>query len=146
MKPISIFLICVMPLCACASGPSPEQTAKAEAINRGGKACEEQFAYGVRRAKCINDVVERYLGPGFPYPDLLAVMSTSRVAIAERFEKGEISQAQGEALYAKVKSDAQGEFARRQGQDAALDMQRAALIQSSRPVTCIPAGAAVNCF
>ena len=142
-----IFATCSIFLVGCSAvTPSPEQQARQDAISREIKSCLGNFSYGLNRAKCINAIDEKYVRPGYPYPDLLAVIDTSRIAIAERFERKEISEAQAQAAYAKVRSEVAGEYNRRQGQNDALDMQRAALIMSSRPVTCTSFGATTNCF
>lgn len=141
-----VILVGLTALCGCASGPSPEETARRDAISREIGACISTFPYGVKRSRCLNAIDERYVKPGFPFPDLLALLDTSRVAIAERYERKEITEAEAQALYARVRSEAEGEFAKRRGQQESLDMQRAALIMSSRPVTCTSFGATTNCF
>jgi len=64
----------------------------------------------------------------------------------EKYEHEEITEAEATSRLAKMIVEAQAEFERRASEEQSVDMQRAALIMSSRPVTCIPAGAVVNCF
>jgi hypothetical protein len=109
------------------TGLSPEAIASAKQEVAG---CYRTAKTMVAAAECQNAVVAR-LADG----DLADVMATSRIVIAEKFDRGLITRAEASPEMAKVVADVNTE-----GQ------QRSAAIAASMPLSCTTAGATTTCY
>jgi hypothetical protein len=59
----------------------------------------------VARVKCINEAHMKTVDKNDPYLDLLRVMATDYVVLAEQYDAGKLTQAQYEAAVAKVAAE-----------------------------------------
>jgi hypothetical protein len=116
-------------LAGCApNGPSPEALA---AYHQELKACKDASKTHVAFARCQNVVVAKYDGTS----DLLNVIATQRVALAEKIDAGTMTSAEADAVLAKTIADANTE-----------DQQRRAALLASMPVSCTSVGATTTCY
>jgi hypothetical protein len=122
LKTPAVAALLALGLAGCAPrGPSPEVVA---AEHHDYDACAPLKTH-VERAKCRNAVAAKYIGTS----DLLSVLATERVALAEQQDAGKMTQAEADAEFAKV-------FASVNTQDE----QRRAAIAASMPVSCTSTG------
>jgi hypothetical protein len=84
-----------------------------------------------------------------PYPDLWDVYIASRIVIAERVQKGQISIAEGDEAFAQKRSDLAAEEQRRLLANRSVAAQEniaSASLQAAGPRSCIQASNTVTCF
>jgi hypothetical protein len=71
--------------------------------------CEQRYPPNrkpvVARVKCINEAHMKTVDKNDPYLDLLRVMATDYVVLAEQYDAGKLTQAQYEAAVAKVAAE-----------------------------------------
>jgi hypothetical protein len=116
-----------LPLAGCAPTMSPEAVAS---VKTEIETCYKQAKTYVGAARCQNAV----LAP-FYQGDLANVVATERVAIAEKRDKGTLTQAGAEAELARVIASTNSER-----------QQRSAAIAASMPVSCTSVGATTTCY
>jgi hypothetical protein len=85
-----------------AAGPAPGPSA---GLNRAYNACQaayERSANPTRtsRAQCLNNAENRF-ARDFPDPEMLRQQQGLRLALAQRVDSGQITQAAADATYAK---------------------------------------------
>jgi hypothetical protein len=102
----------------------------------------------VPRATCKAEALA-VLRPMMPYPDLLDSFNASRIAIAERVQKGQLTVAQASELIAAKNAELASEEQRRNLANKAVIAQgnvAAASLAAAGPHTCTQMGNEVNCF
>jgi hypothetical protein len=102
----------------------------------------------VARAKCQTEAFA-ILRPIMPYPDLMDLLIASRIAIAERVQKGQLTIAQANELMAARRSELVAEEQRRNLANRAVIAQEniaSASLAAAGPHTCMQIGSTVNCF
>ncbi|WP_103873871.1 hypothetical protein [Bosea lathyri] len=106
--------------------------------------CRSQtFPTKVAFARCINSA-EQKMSAVYDKPDLLQLRLASRLAIAEKQDKGQISDAQAELEFAQVGAQIGTQEATR---NSNAEMASAASAAASpRRVTCSRIGNSVTCF
>lgn len=131
------------------------QSEKETAIER----CHQQFpslerSTAVERVKCENAAYD-IMRPTLGHSDLFALHHTSAVVIAERFQNGQITQAEAEQQLAFMRSQIVSEAERRDANSAAastaannaLISAGAAMMTAPRSssTTCTKNGTILNC-
>ncbi len=81
-------------------GPAWGQTVKADAHR-----CRYQYSTWVEVARCHNAVENRYIRPGYSFPDLLNQLQQARVALAWQVQNGELPEEQFMPEIEKVKAE-----------------------------------------
>ena len=143
MRPFSTLLL-VAALAGCMqTGPSQETLS---ATNDAFAACKAQNTKAVARAVCANGVVDRYLRPGNPNPDLVDLLAAKRIALAEKVDAGTMTEADATAAFAQAKADATSEARRRQASASIADAQQRAALQASLPHSCYSLGDFTSCY
>jgi hypothetical protein len=122
-------------------------------VQAASERCE--FAYPdinaktvVPRATCKAEALA-ILRPMMPYPDLLDSFNASRMAIAERVQKRQLTVAQADELIVTRRSELAAEEQRRMlANKAAIaqDNLAAASFSAAGPHTCTQTGNTVNCL
>jgi hypothetical protein len=115
--------------------------------------CQNKFPPGVQkiamaRAQCLNDAMA-ILRPIMPYPDLWDLFMASHVAIAEQYQNGKITFAQGNEMIAQKRAELTAEEQRRQLASRSVMAQEnvaAANLQAAGPHSCIGGPNVVSCF
>jgi hypothetical protein len=128
------------------TGPTPEQLAIRAEMQQAVQDCHTKFALRVSRAHCLNDVDEKYARATYRYPDLLDVLEATRLSLAAKVDAGQMTGADADLEFAKTKADLVSTEKSRNNQTQMVQLQRAAVINSSRPVTCTTFGTTTNCF
>jgi hypothetical protein len=139
-------------LCACARNVGPTQADTDAALKSGFEAakadCQSRFPVSPRHnhaayARCLHEYNASVMSR-VGYPDLLVVISTKRIELAEKVDKGEISEAEADAQLAQTRAWAIGEETRRnngamqtQAQMAAAQAARVQAINSASPTTLV---------
>lgn len=101
------------------------------------------FPNRVENAKCIN-AAEQKLAAVYDKPDLLQLRLAARLAIAEKQDRKEMSDAEGELEFAKINAQIGGQEASR---NANAEMAAAATAAAMpRSTTCTRIGNSVTCF
>lgn len=102
----------------------------------------------VQLAKCFNDA-ERGLAPFWGQPDLVALRWATRVSIAEKVEKGHLSDTDADLEWAKFNAQNGGEAQYRQNASASVAAQQtaaSAAYRNSLGTTCTRYGNSVSCY
>jgi hypothetical protein len=94
------------------------EEAVAQLVTAGRQQCAAEFPagpapYHAARARCFSDYANRVLSPHTPYPDLLAKLNATRVVVAEKLDRGSITEAEAASLDADARSGAISEQQRR---------------------------------
>jgi uncharacterized protein YceK len=129
---VVICLVVGLSLAGCASTASRDYS-KANADCQAHEDSGE-FKTATARAECYNGVDRRFRAR-FDEPDLLDVRIAARMAIAERRDRNEITQAQADLEYAQIKSRLTTEEQRRQSAR-----------QAAQGVICNTIGNTTSCF
>lgn len=128
-------------LSAVLAGCVSAQSRMAKDIEVEKAACRSQnFSKKVPLARCIN-AAEAKAASVYP-ADLLQLRLASRMVIAEKQDKGQLTDAEAELEYAKVGAQIGSQEATRNSNDA----MAAAAYQMTRPRTCVRIGNGINCF
>lgn len=147
-----VAVLAVLLLAGCATGPNWDAVhAQADKI---AQQCMEKRLKGylpdkAASVRCASPgILELYAGHGWPYMDLLQYERAQLLAIMEREDRGEFTEAQADAAFAEVLMRVNSEIENRRAADA---MQRTAMIrafqamQPPQPVTCTTFGATTTC-
>lgn len=103
----------------------------------------QNFTKKVQLSQCLNNAEQRFVGV-YPYPDLLQLRAATRLALSEKQDRGEISQAQAELEFAQVITQI---TAQEQSRAANAQMANAATMMAMpRRTTCTRYGNTVTCF
>lgn len=120
-----------------------------EAVEAAKASCRAQtFKTRVENAQCINDA-ERRFASVYPNPDLLNLRLASRMAIAERQDRGLLSPAEAELEFAKISAEiGTQETSRQTGRQIANAQSQAAAAASeiARPKTCYTYMGTTTCY
>lgn len=139
MYRVAVVLCLGMALAGCQSvggGQLPDTKANAEAA---AVACRGLAGTMTARARCMNNAENTYLRPGYPYPDLLNLRHSSRVAIASRYDRKEITEEQADAEFDQMAANIQSEASRRSSANALVNAQRsAAIAQTGAALMMLP--------
>lgn len=95
MKRIALIVLALL-----GGSPAWGQTLKADAHR-----CRHQYGTWVEVARCHNAVEDRYVRPGFSFPDLLTQMQRARVAIAWKVQNGELPEEQFMPEFERVRAE-----------------------------------------
>lgn len=96
-------------------------------------------------ARCINSAEERgFRASGVSGGDLLSVRLASRLAIAEKQDKGQITAAEAELEFAKVTSSLVSTDQQRRNSEVTANAVSA--MSAPRSTTCTRYGNSVTCF
>jgi hypothetical protein len=106
-------------LCGCAGNSGgPTQAATDAALKSGFEAakadCQARFPVSpgrnhVAHARCLNEYVTSVL-LRLRYPDLSVLISTKRIELAEKVDKGTMTEAEADAELAQTRAKAQREL------------------------------------
>lgn len=115
-----------------------------EEVDAEKAICRAQnFTKKVQLSQCLNNAEQRFAGV-YPYPDLLQLRAATRLALSERQDRGEITQAQAELEFAQVITQI---TAQEQSRATNAQMADAATRMSMpRRTTCNRYGNTVTCF
>jgi hypothetical protein len=120
-----------------------------ESIDTAKNACRAQtFRTKVENARCINDA-ERKMGAIYPNQDLLNYRLAARIAISEKVDRKQISEAEAELEFARISADIGSQEATRStGRRIANAQAEAASAASeiARPKTCNTYMGTTTCF
>jgi len=94
------------------------------------------------RARCKNEAHE-LVRQHIPFPDLMDTMNAQRLAIAEREQRGQISEAQAAAEFARVNSAAVSEEQRRLAANQVARAQTLSAIAQSEIASTLNTGPAL---
>jgi hypothetical protein len=139
-------------LCGCARNVGPTQADTDAALKSGFEAakvdCQARFPVTAGRnhvayARCLNEYVTSVLSR-LRYPDLSVLISTKRIELAEKVDKGTMTEVEADAELAQTRAWAEGEGARRNNGAAQAQAQMAAAraaqiqaINSAYPTTLV---------
>lgn len=125
---------------AAALNAANEQLAKDKAL------CQSMpKTTNVAMARCINIAEEKaYRASGVGGGDLVAVRLATRMAIAEKMDKGQMSLAEGELEFAKVNSSLIGTDQQRR--NSAVTANAMNSLANPGPTTCTRIGNSVTCY
>lgn len=104
------------------------------------------------RAQCMVNVANRYIRPIDPYPELLDLLSATRLSIASRVDRGEITEDDARLAFQQKMAELTSERERRnQGRDMVSAQQQAANAATYQALwgnrrTCTRIGNTVNCY
>jgi hypothetical protein len=112
--------------------------------------CDTKFPKGivataVPRVQCLNDAMA-IMRPTSRNPDLLDSFMASRLAVAERIQKGQITMAQGGEEIANKWSQVVAEDQRRTLANRSVRAQETAAENIGGPTSCTRIGNTVNCY
>lgn len=137
-------------LCGCAAHTGPTQAeinaAKLAAEAQAKRDCAERFPIGPRsnhaaQARCYADWFDVYILPDVPYPDLARAVTAKRIAIAEKIDRGLMTEAEGDADIAQTRAWAVGEAQRRDNgatqTQAQMAAARAAYMRAFSPTPAV---------
>lgn len=89
----------------------------------------------VKLSQCLTEA-EQSIMPYAGHPDIERTFQAQRLAIAEKYQRGQFSKAEAEALLAKARSDANSEEDLRDTRHRSVRAQEAAARAAAEPVTC----------
>lgn len=78
------------------------------------------------RTRCLNDVENTYWRASYPYPDLMSLRHSTRVSIASRLDRREITKEQADVEFDRTAAEIQSEVVRRQTAIAGAQAQQSA--------------------
>lgn len=157
MKAIFFLFLASLTLLGCGLARQQELEAKRAALQEQNAAavqiCDSKFPKGetktaIVRAQCMNEAAE-ILRPTMPFPDLLDVFMTSRMAIAERVQKGQMTIAQANEEITARRSQLVAEEQRRMLANrsvAAQETSAQASVLAAGPRSCTKFGNTINCY
>lgn len=156
MRYFLVFGFCTI-VAGCASGTSEQISSRESADERmtrivmaGRQDCEARFPTSPRhnhvaQAKCVADFKERVVMPQADYPDLIAKQNATSLVIAEKQDKGTISDAEANRQIADARTSAISEQLRRKADGAQTQAQMASA-QAARSQAMTAAMSAPNPF
>jgi hypothetical protein len=134
MRSFSAIGLCII-VAGCASGTS-ERPAYQETpdermtriVSAGRQDCETKFPTAPRRnhlaqARCVVEFKERVIMPQDQFPDLIAKLNATSLVVAEKQDKGAISDAEANQQLADAKSAAISELLQRRAAGAQTQAQ-----------------------
>jgi hypothetical protein len=80
----------------------------------------------VPRARCFNEASDRFTRPNYPFPDLLDLAHANSMVLAEKVEKGQLTEAEAAQQYAAMASQVTTEAQRRILANRAVSAQETA--------------------
>lgn len=153
-KQTLLIVVLASVLCGCGLARQQEMRSERAALKEQASAaaqeCQAKFPPGVvttaiARAQCVNDAVA-ITRPAWNYPDLLNSFMATRMAVAERIQKGQITVAQGNEQIANKWSEVVAEEQRRNLASRSVTAEEVTAQNVGGPSTCIRNGNTVNCF
>jgi hypothetical protein len=156
MRYFSTISLCII-VAGCSSGTSDRiayQESPDERMTRivsaGRQACEEKFPTSPRhkhlaQARCVVEFKERVVMPQVDYPDLVARQNATSLAIAEKQDKGTISDAEANQQIADARTSAISEQLKRKA-DGAQTQAQIASAQAAQSQATTAAMSAPNPF
>jgi hypothetical protein len=149
-----VFIALALTLCGCGLARQRELQERNAALQEQSKAavqeCDTKFPKGivataVPRVQCLNDAMA-ITRPTSRNPDLLDSFMASRLAIAERIQKAQITMAQGGEEIANKWSQVVAEDQRRTLANRSVRAQETAAENIGGPTSCTRIGNTVNCY
>jgi len=149
-----LIVVLASALCGCGLARQREmQTQLAAAKEQSNVAlqeCQAKFPQiaattVVAHAQCLNDALA-IMRPVSNNPDLLNSFMTTRMVVAERVQKGQITIAQGNEEVANKWSEIVAEEQRRSLANRSVSAQEATARNIGGPSTCTRIGNTVNCY
>ena len=156
MRIVWVVVLCGL-LAGCGIARQREMQARNDALKEQSRIamedCNTKLPKGnpktaIVRAQCVNDALV-IMRPIFPYPDLLDLSMAHRLAVAERYQKGQITGPQANEELAQKNSELTAEEQRRLLANRSVGAQEsmaAASIMAAGPKTCTRIGNSVNCY
>jgi hypothetical protein len=156
MRSFSVIGVCIL-AAGCSSGTADRlayQESPDERLTRIGLAgrqeCEAKFPAAPRRnhlaqAQCVVEFKERVIMPQDQFPDLIAKLNATSLVVAERQDKGTITDAEAKQQLADAKSAAISELLRRRADGAQTEAQITSA-QAARSQAMTAAQSAPNPF
>jgi hypothetical protein len=119
-------------------------------VSAGRQECEAKFPTAPRRnhlaqAQCVAEFKERVVMPQDQFPDLIAKLNATSLVVAEKQDKGTISDAEAKRQLADAKSAAISELLRRRADGAQTEAQVASA-EAARSQAMTAAQSAPNPF
>ncbi len=147
MRNLWILAPILLALAGCgATARNSHLTQLAQSVVAAKEACKaEKFATQVQRAECMNRAEQPMSGVAMA-PDLFAVRTSTRIALAEKVDKKQITEAEADAQFALVNSQTIGAQQSRANSAAIAAAQTSAAIAASSPVTCNRIGNTTTCY
>jgi hypothetical protein len=105
----------------------------------------EALKVAVARANCLN-AAEAIIRPIYRYPDLLDLKAATRLALAEKVDRGALTQADANLQFAQSNSQMTAEELRRANADRTVSAQEQAAWAAAKSTSCTRYGATVTCF
>lgn len=99
----------------------------------------------VARATCLNGA-EAIIRPIYRYPDLLDLKAATRSALADKVDRGMLSQADANLQFAQANSQMAAEEQRRANADRSVSAQEQVAWAAYKTTSCTRFGATVTCF
>lgn len=109
--------------------------------------CRRQYEVprnAVKLSQCLTEA-EQSIMPYTDDPDIERTFQAQRLAIAEKYQRGQFSKAEAEALLAKARSDANTEEDLRETRRRSVRAQEAAARAAAEPVTCATSLGIITC-
>jgi hypothetical protein len=139
---VALLVLLSLGVGGCVTG----QSGLARQTEAATAACRAQALTSyVARAKCLNDAAN-IARPTSRNPDLFDLETASRLEIAIRVDKKEITPEQGALEYAKLEAQLTSEAQSRNLANRSVAAQEQVANAASAPVTCIHSGSVTNCF
>jgi len=156
MRIVSVVGLCVV-VAGCSSTTSDRIAARESPDERmtrivlaGRQECEARFPTTLRhnhlaQAQCVVEFKERVVMPQDQFPDLIGKLNATSLVVAEKQDKGTISDAEASQQLADAKSAAISELLRRRAEGAQTQAQTASA-QSAQSQATTAALSAPNPF
>lgn len=147
MKSVVLSILVAVGLSGCIAAQQRQEVMKE--VEAAKAECRAQtFKTRVANARCINDA-EAKLSAIYPNPDLLNLRLAARLAISEKIDRKQITEAEGELEFARISAEIGSQESSRMTsrQIAAAQMQAAsAAAEIARPKTCNTYMGTTTCF
>ena len=151
MRNVAAAVVFGLALAGCVSSQSKKLNDATASLTAAKAKCDVQtFRTRTEAARCANEAEEAYLLPAFPYPDLVRLKIATRTALAEKVDRGQITQAEADLEMARQMSQASSEIEKRTLAKRAVGAQESAASSLDRatrqPSICSYTQAGVNCL
>lgn len=151
MRYVATAILISLALGGCVSSQSKKLDVATASLSEAKAKCDAQtFRTRVEAARCANTAEETYLLPAFPYPDLVRLKIATRTVLAEKVDRGQLTQAEADLEMARQMSQATSEIEKRTLAKRAVGAQESAASSLDRatqqPSLCSYSRAGLNCI